>query len=309
MTCIPWTLVSGVPSPVSVTIAPNTAAAPYVIYVGTAGNGVYYSSNGTTWNTSGPSSVVAIARMPMPIAAFASLPDGSVQVTASGGASWTATTGSPNAVINDWIGVAGLGPLGASSNGLGSAIMFNGKSMGGTWVASTPFGTGVGTSITFGGGSSPNVIVYMGVSGSGGGVYKSTNVGSATMTFATTNFPQLHVLSVASAPSSLTTVFAGTSAEGAGIYVTTDGGTTWSPAGNGLGNTVVQTLAVDPTNANNVYAGTSSGVYVSKNGGGTWTFSGLGSSSVTSMAVLNGTPSTIYAVTSSGLYVTTTGGQ
>lgn len=80
-------------------------------------------------------------------------------------------------------------------------------------------------------------------------------------------------------------MFAGTNGQGAGIYVSTDAGGSWSPAGSGLGNTVVHALAVDPTNPANVYAGTDNGVYVSKNGGSSWTLSGLSGSAVHALAI------------------------
>ncbi len=306
----PWSLVAAVAgTPVSVGIAPNSGGTPYVIYVGTSGSGVYASTDGATWTSAGPASIVSLSSMPQANASFASLSNGTVDVTNNSGGSWAATSASPNAVINNWIGIAGVGPLGATSNTSGSALVVQGKSSGATWVASSPFGTGVATSIAFGGGSSPNITVYAGVNGTGGGVFKSVNVGASSYSFATTSFPQNEVLSVATAPTSLSTVFAGTNNQGAGIYVSTNGGSTWSASGTGLGNLVVQALTVDSTNANNVYAGTAAGIYVSKNGGSSWSASGLASSSVTSLAILNGTPTTVYAATSTGLYVTTTGGQ
>ena len=308
-TCSSWTQVAGIANPVAIAIAPNTFATPYSIYVGTAGNGVYHSSDGVTWASTGPASVVSLAAMPQVQNCNAGMADGTVQATANTGASWAATSASPGHVINAWYSIAGAGPFGASSNGAGAAQVFQGKSSGSQWIASAAFGTGVGTGIAFGGGASPSAILYVSVNGTGGGVFKSTTAGAASYSFSSTNFPQTQVLSIASAATSPTTVFAGTSGQGAGIYVSTDGGATWNPSGTGLGNTVVKALAVDPSNAQNVYAGTAAGIYVSKNGGATWTLSGVPSSAVTALAILNGTPSTVYAATASGLYVTTTGGQ
>jgi hypothetical protein len=304
-----WTQVAAVANPVAIAIAPSSFATPYNIYVGTAGNGVYHSSDGATWASAGPASVVSLAAMPQVQNCNASVADGTVQATSNSGATWAATAASPGHPINAWHSIPGAGPFGASSNGAGAAQVFQGKSSGAQWIASAAFGAGVGTGIAFGGGASPSAILYVSVNGTGGGVFKSTNIGAASYSFTSTSFPQTQVLCVATAATSLSTVFAGTNGQGAGIYISTDGGATWSASGTGLGNTVVKALAVDPTSAQNVYAGTASGIYVSKDGGATWTLSGLAGSSVTALAVLNGAPSTVYAVTSSGLYVTTTGGQ
>src|SRR5262249_5406968 len=156
-----------------------------------------------------------------------SLPNGTVQTTQNSGASWAATTGSPNAVINDWTAIPMVGPLGASSNGSGQAVVYRGVMSGASWTQSTPFGTGVATSIASGGGSSPNAIAFVAVNGSGGGVFRSSNLGTATFTFATTNFPQTQVLSVQTALSTIgtaatTRVYAGTNGQGAGVYRSND---------------------------------------------------------------------------------------
>jgi hypothetical protein len=140
-------------------------------------------------------------------------------------------------------------------------------------------------------------ILFAAVSGSAGGVFRSADNGA---TFSTTNFPLSDARAVATAPSALSTVYAG----GNGLYSSTTGGTSWSPA-SGISSTV-QTIAVDP--AGIVYAGTSSGVYRSANGSA-FQLSGLAQRNVLALAVENGTPATVFAVTSDGLFVTTTGGQ
>jgi photosystem II stability/assembly factor-like uncharacterized protein len=61
------------------------------------------------------------------------------------------------------------------------------------------------------------------------------------------------------------------------IYKTTnlaDVGTTWSASGAGIPDVPVNALAIDPLNSQKMYAGTDIGVWVSVDGGGTWsTFS------------------------------------
>jgi hypothetical protein len=303
---------------VSVAISPNTNATPYVIYVATSGNGVFASTDAVTFTSSGPATSLAVASMPMSFSSFASLPasmgqpNGSVQDTANSGATWAPTPGQPAGVIHDFLGVMGVGPLGGSSNTMGEAVVFAGKMNGVMWAPSAPFGTGVATSLAFGGPAipcTPACTVYAAVSGSAGGVFKSVNEGGNAVTFTSTSFPQTDVLSVATAPSQLSTVYAGTNGLGAGVYVSQNSGASWSPGGSGPANTIVQALAVDPGNPSLVYAGTSGGVFISGDGGGSWKFSGLGATSVTSLAILNGNSSIVFAATSGGLFFTVSGGN
>jgi hypothetical protein len=50
----------------------------------------------------------------------------------------------------------------------------------------------------------------------------------------------------------------------------------WVPAGNGIPSIPINALAIDPTNSNNVFAGTDIGVYNSTDGGANWTPFGSG---------------------------------
>jgi hypothetical protein len=303
-----WSLVTAIPSPVAITISPNTFETPYTIYVGTAGSGIFASADGTTWTnagSAGPAAVVALSPMPQRPVAFASLPDGTAALTSDGGAEWSTTGSPPPARIVSWISVAGIGPLGAATTIDGSAEVLQAKQQGATWVASTPFGTGSATSIALGG-DTPQA-AYATVSGIGGGVFVSTDIGSASFGFATTDFPQTDALSVATAFTARMTIYVGTATHA--VYVSTDAGSTWMAAGSGLPAAAVDALAVDPTNAMNVFAGTSAGVYASKDGGATWELSGLGSDAVTALQFLNGSPSTLYAIATTGLYINVAGGD
>src|SRR5580700_3718836 len=48
-----WIAVAGVTAPVGITISPNTLETPYTIYVGTAGGGVFFSTDAATWTNAG----------------------------------------------------------------------------------------------------------------------------------------------------------------------------------------------------------------------------------------------------------------
>jgi uncharacterized protein (TIGR03437 family) len=157
---------------------------------------------------------------------------------------------------------------------------------------------------------------------SGGGVIKSTD-GGATWTSANTGLPTISGM----ANGSTTSTFAGVNgfaidpsnpatvycAPGGTVFKTTDGGGNWTAADAGLpGSVSVLSIAVDPTQATTVYAGTSVGtVFKSLDGGGSWT--GLNANLpivwVQALAVNPGSPSTLYAGTNSeGVFISHDGG-
>ncbi len=101
------------------------------------------------------------------------------------------------------------------------------------------------------------------------------------------------------APSDPQIAYLGTG--GSGVYRSINGGVNWSPAG--LGGETIQSLAVDPAQANLVYAatGTPGSLKISPDGGINWADASL---PVTfySLAASPTTPGILYAGTSSGLY-------
>jgi photosystem II stability/assembly factor-like uncharacterized protein len=57
---------------------------------------------------------------------------------------------------------------------------------------------------------------------------------------------------------------------GQGVFISTDNCGSWQPSNNGLSNLFVNTLAIDPNDANKIYAGTDGGAYISYDSGATW---------------------------------------
>ena len=55
-----------------------------------------------------------------------------------------------------------------------------------------------------------------------------------------------------------------------GVIKSTNGGETWNPANNGLYNQKIVTLEMDPTNSEQLYAGSDAGLFVSSNAGTSW---------------------------------------
>lgn len=110
-------------------------------------------------------------------------------------------------------------------------------------------------------------------------------------------------------------VFVGTN--GTGVFRSTDGGNSWVPVNNGIGNLYVTALAVSPNYAQDqtVFAGTQSGwIFKTTNGGSTWSVAGSwsGTTSITSMAISPGfsTDRTVLVGTGAqGLFLSADGGQ
>lgn len=110
--------------------------------------------------------------------------------------------------------------------------------------------------------------------------YFSTDAGE-TWLFQTLNSNRSYGFALAIDPSSNSTIYIGgyyyhplDSTYYPVIYKSTDGGTTFNDASNGLPNTTydyVYSLRVHPTNSNIVYAGLYQGIYRSTNGGASWT--------------------------------------
>lgn len=157
--------------------------------------------------------------------------------------------------------------------------------------------------------------VYAG--GAEGGVWKSTN-GGTTWTPMSDTQASLATGSIAIAPSSHETIYVGTGEEdfssdsymGAGVLKSTNAGSSWTlMAGSfGTNSTSIGSLAVHPTNDNTVLAGTNQGVYLTTNGGSTWTKVISGTATGVVFNPSNG--NTAYAaVEGQGVYVSTNAGS
>jgi hypothetical protein len=112
---------------------------------------------------------------------------------------------------------------------------------------------------------------------------------------------------LAVSPSSAATVYLGSSC-GAQSF---DGGQTWATL-NGLDGAFFNTIVIDPQSQSTVYAGTSSGLFASTDGGqsfSTLTIAGLQFPNVTSVAINPTTPADVYAVANGSVYATTNSGS
>lgn len=165
--------------------------------------------------------------------------------------------------------------------------------------------------------SNPDVLY----AGTTAGVYKSTDGGESWF-LSSQGMPESLVQALAIAPSDPDTLYAsiGVLPTVAGVFRSTDGGETWTPASRGLpdpppfcgcGSLLpISALAVDPANAQVVYAGTSEGVYKTRDGGRRWfpSSQGMGGAAVISLAIDPTFPTRIYAATGGTLFGSTNRG-
>lgn len=149
----------------------------------------------------------------------------------------------------------------------------NAKAATPTWSSIYNFGSTI-SAITVAKGNSN--LIYVG--GNDGRVYKSVNGQAATPTFtaidnngASNPFPARYIHRIAVDPSNNNIVYVALGGFSAGnIYKSVNGGTTWT-ALTGMPSAPIHGICVNPTNSNEIWAGTEVGIIRSLNGGTTWT--------------------------------------
>jgi photosystem II stability/assembly factor-like uncharacterized protein len=94
-------------------------------------------------------------------------------------------------------------------------------------------------------------------------------------------------------------------AVGSGVFKSADAGMNWKLLG---GITGAQVLALDPTSASTIYAGTNRGVFASTDSGESWHSAGLSGTSISQLVIDPLTPSTLYAAYGDRVYKSTNGG-
>lgn len=147
------------------------------------------------------------------------------------------------------------------------------------WTSIGPYHTG-GNTTAIAVDPSNGTTVYAGATG--GGVWKSTNQGSAWVPLTDNVIPNLAVASIAIDPSHTQTIYVGTGSGyasideviGSGVYKSVDGGATWSHIGQTTLTGTIIKVFVDPNNSNIVlasqYSGGNRALYRSTDAGSTW---------------------------------------
>ena len=139
----------------------------------------------------------------------------------------------------------------------------------------------------------------------GGGVFRSTDAGAS---WQGTGSPAAEALQVELGPDG--SLWAGTDEDG--VFLSTDDGVTWSPRSNGLTDSRVRVLAVDPRLAGRLFANTRDGRFRSVDAGLSWSSAttGLGAAEVEDIAFDPASVSAdrVWAATDLGVFYSNDGG-
>ena len=261
------------------------------------GKGIFRSTNkGANWTSvnNGLTTLLVSAMVSSDTSLFAGTARG-ISRSSNNGTTW----GPVNTVLTD-VRVFAVRP-----NGTGGMYIFAGKYGSGVF-RSTDNGVSwpaVNTGLT-----NLNILTLFThdtnlFAGTSGGVFRSTNNGTSWDSAGLTNL-SVHAFAARSNGSS-TVLFAGTS--GGGVRRTTDNGINWVTVNNGLTNLNAYALFTFDTR---LFAGTSSGIFLSTNNGTTWAPAGLTNQSVGTFASIpHGSSTDLFAGTfGGGVFLSSNGG-
>jgi sugar lactone lactonase YvrE len=279
-----WTMTNGLTS----AYLSRSAANVFTIYAITCCASVYRSTDGgQTWTYQGNPSTTAdriVADPSNANTAYAYYAQRSyaLQKTTDGGVTWNpATSGLPSSTPYIYsIVAASNGSLYVDISGYG---VYQSTDQGAAWVA---VNTGLGSFSSALNGlavsASNPAVLYKSVNG--GTIYTTTNGGTSWSTVSGSAPVGLGALALSGSDPSL--IYAAANSGFPALYVSPDGGTTWNPAGTGLGIASLTQIVADPTNGAGAYAlaGVTTAAFVSKinpTGGGLIYSTYLGSASHT----------------------------
>ena len=211
------------------------------LFAGTYLGGVFLSTNsGSSWRAvnSGLSNPIVASLAVSGSSLFAGT-YGGVFVSTNNGTGWTAVTSGLTDKLVNCFAASGTN-LFAGSNGAGVYVSTDN---GVNWIGVGPANASV-RSLAVSGSSL--------FAGTTSGVYHSTDNGQS---WSVAGMANIQVMSLAAAGTNL---FAGTN--GTGVYVSTNSGTSWTSANNGLTDRTVRSLVVSGTV---LFAGTNSAVFLS----------------------------------------------
>jgi uncharacterized protein (TIGR03437 family) len=279
---------------------------PSVVYAATARNGAFKTTNGgVSWSPINlgladlrlSSLVVDPSR---PATLLAGTAEEGVFRSGDGGGSWSpASNGlSIDAIFTLELGRVDPGVVFAGTSG----GVFRTSDGGTSW---SMLNNGLSASATKSlavDQDDPSVVI---AATDGGGVFKSTN-GGASWKSINRGLGRVSgfVNALALAPRNVEIMYAALSNA---VVKSVDGGSNWTVAQTGLPSAfLIQSLVVDPSNSDIVYAGfvNGRGVYRSHNGAGTWEVAnqGLTNLNVVSLAIHPANPSIVYAGTRGGIF-------
>ncbi|MEI6125127.1 MAG: YCF48-related protein, partial [Pseudomonadota bacterium] len=305
-----WTKEPSGPSNVySLAINPQS---PLTVYAGSFGAGVYKSTDfGASWTQTGngPKVVNALAINPTTPAVVYAGTDSGLYKTTDSGTSWSAigdefadtpvysiAIPSSNAsivYIATDTGVYTTTDAGSSWKSISSGIPAEGQK--GPFVREIVIDPRTNTTLYAGTYSGSNNDVN---------IYKSTNSGSS-WTQINRKLSTTVVNCFAFNPNDASSMFAGTST--LAVLKSNNGGQSWTESNEGITNYLVRAMAVNPASSN-VYAGTSSGLFISSDTGETWEAASP-NPEIYSIALDPHVPENIYTGTNRGIFLSSDEGK
>jgi hypothetical protein len=247
------------------------------LYLGTYGNGLFKSTDASTWSAAGTGIRNLYASALTPIAGsspvvFAGVLEGGIYQSTDGATSWSfSSSGLEQSTIFAFVADPG-------TSGTAYAATFDGlrktTDSGVTWQqadSGIPLFTVTGLAL------SPGSPATLFAASNGGGLVTSTD-GGATWSAVSSTLSDKYVSSVVVDPTNPATVYAGTDHPYDGsnpqrLFKSGNGGSTWTQTSLNAAGASVDIIAVNPAQNAQVYAASrgTSGLFQSLDGGTTWT--------------------------------------
>jgi photosystem II stability/assembly factor-like uncharacterized protein len=146
-------------------------------------------------------------------------------------------------------------------------------------------------------------LIYVGTDGDG--VFRSVDGG---ISWSPTGLTAVRVNEIGIDPSNPANIYAGVPGSDGSLLWSFNSGVDWLFMNVGLNNHTVYSLAFDPSDSSKMYAGTAEGIFLSSNGGNSWTPSTLNGVAVYSTVVSPSDGDVIYAGTKDGYYFSSDSG-
>jgi photosystem II stability/assembly factor-like uncharacterized protein len=280
-------------------------ALPGVVYAGLNGQGLYRTSNnGQTWTTinSGLDNLNVRSLALVPGAIYAGTDGGGIFKTVNQGLDWQAVNqglpkGDAKSIYKQptqqrfvtW------GPY--EDLMLEDALVIGRSASQPKFSASVPV-------IALAASISNPAVVYAGTTG--GGAYRTANAGA---NWQSAGLGGKTVLSLVVDRTNANLIYAGTDGAGGSFWKSGDGGANWTQLQNGINGMDVYGLCQHPTLPATLFAATSQGVFLTQNGGASWTALGLKGKVVYAVLVDPTNPLSISAGSYDGLYTSWDGGN